>query len=100
MKITFYKRPKPRQFNYKPLYYDQEKEEAEERKKFREGLNSDDPKERLRNEIRRRWKRDKAPAKSTTGFLRIFFFVMFIGYILYVVFFTDFITRLVSVFLK
>jgi hypothetical protein len=100
MKITFYKRPKPRQFNYKPLYYDPEKEEAEERKKFLEALNSDDPKERMRAAIRRKWKRDSTPAKNPAGFLRIFFFIMFSAYIIYLVFFTDFITKLVSVFLR
>ena len=31
--ISFFKCPKPRQFNYKPLYFDPKKEEWEERKR-------------------------------------------------------------------
>ena len=31
--ISFFKCPKPRQFNYKPLYYDPKKEEWEEKKR-------------------------------------------------------------------
>jgi (p)ppGpp synthase/HD superfamily hydrolase len=31
--ISFFKTPKPKQFNYIPRYYDQRKEEMEERKK-------------------------------------------------------------------
>ena len=33
MRITFFKTPRPKQFNYIPRYYDQQKEEAEERQK-------------------------------------------------------------------
>lgn len=33
MRITFLKTPKPREFNYIPRYYDEQKEISEERKK-------------------------------------------------------------------
>lgn len=33
MKLTFFKTPKPRQFDYRPRYYDPEKEAREQRRK-------------------------------------------------------------------
>ncbi|HNV49319.1 MAG: hypothetical protein WBH71_01025 [Bacteroidales bacterium] len=33
MRIVFFKRPKPKRFEYKPRYWDEEKERLEERKK-------------------------------------------------------------------
>ncbi len=33
MRITFFKTPRPKEFNYIPRYYDQQKEEAEERRR-------------------------------------------------------------------
>lgn len=33
MRIVFFRRPKPKGFNYKPRYYDPEKEELEERRR-------------------------------------------------------------------
>jgi hypothetical protein len=33
MRITFFKTPRPKEFNYIPRYYDERKEEMEERKK-------------------------------------------------------------------
>ena len=33
MRITFFRTPRPKQFNYIPRYYDQQKEEAEERQR-------------------------------------------------------------------
>jgi len=43
MKITFFKMPKHRVFNYSPLYYDSAKEELDERvRKIQEGLEKND----------------------------------------------------------
>lgn len=33
MRITFFKTPRPKEFNYMPRYYDERKEEADERQK-------------------------------------------------------------------
>lgn len=100
MKIFFFKRPKPRQFNYRPLYYDPDQEEAEERRKIREGLSSSDPKERLRAEFRRRW-HTQPQKRDNTGFvIRIIFYSLITFLSVYLIFFTDFINRLVSLFLR
>ena len=100
MKIVFFKKPKIRQFNYKPLYYDPEKEEAEERRKARLGLQSDDPRERMRSEIRRKWHVERTAAGSQKNIFRIFFYFIFAFVMLYVIFFTDLVNNLVSIFLR
>lgn len=65
MRFTFIKLPKHRQFNYSPLYYDEDKEERKEReRRIREEMgiaNPDDEKEssiedRVRGKMRRRIK--------------------------------------------
>jgi len=97
MNIVFFKRPKNKQFNYKPIYYDPEKDEAESRKKE---LNSDDPKERMRAEMRRRWRSDKKSPGGNSNIIRIIIYVVFAAFAIYLIFFTEFINKLVSIFLR
>lgn len=75
-------------------------EEFQERKKARLGLQSDDPKERLRAEIRRRWRTDRSSPNRRENTLRVFFYVIIAGFVLYLIFFTDFVNKLVSVFVR
>lgn len=100
MIFTFFKRPKPRSFNYHPLYYDPVKEEAEERKKARNSMQGGDPRERMRAEIRRRWKIDRSPVNKNAQVIRLLIFVVFAFFAIYLIFFTDFINNLVSVFVR
>jgi hypothetical protein len=100
MKIVLFKRPKPRQFNYRPLYYDPEKEAAEERKKALNGLQDGDPKERMRAEIRRRWRTERKAVDNKNRFFRIFFYGIFTFFILYLLFFTDFVEKMVYLFFR
>jgi len=100
MKFSFFKTPKPRQFNYKPLYYDPDKEEAEARKKARNNLREGDPGERMRAEIRRKWRTDRYEPGSRNNKFRIFFYLIFAFFALYLIFFTDFVNKLVSIFLR
>ena len=64
MRIVFFKRPKPRQFDYKPIYWDEEKEKLEERRKRieRAGKEKTDEeiKEDLKIEIDRKWRRNRS----------------------------------------
>jgi|AntRauTorckE6833_2_1112554.scaffolds.fasta_scaffold00071_12 hypothetical protein len=62
MKIVMFKTAKPRVFQYKPRYYNPEKEALEERKKARE-LRTSDSGQRLKEEMTRKWHR-KAKSKS------------------------------------
>jgi hypothetical protein len=100
MKIVLFKRPKPRQFNYRPLYYDPEKEAAEERKKALNGLSDGDPRERMRAEIRRRWKTERKAVDNSNRMIRIFFYIIFAFIILYLLFFTDFVEKMVYLFFR
>ncbi len=100
MIFTFFKRPKPRSFNYRPIYYDPVKEEAEERKKARDSMQSGDPGEHMRAEIRRRWKIDRSPVNKNAQVIRLLIFVVSAFFAIYLIFFTDFINNLVSVFVR
>ena len=100
MNIFFFKRPKPRPFNYKPIYYDPEKEEAEERKKARNGLQGDDPRERMRAEIRRKWKVEQKSLKKSMTLFKVFFYVFLAVFAVYLIFFTDFVDKFVSFFVR
>jgi hypothetical protein len=100
MNIVFFKRPKPKPFNYRPIYFDPEKEEAEDRKKAL-GLSEDtDPRERMRAGMRRSWRRPDPVQQKGYGVIRIFFYMVFFAFSIYFIFFTDYINRLVSFFTR
>jgi hypothetical protein len=100
MNIFFFKRPKPRPFNYRPIYYDPEKEEAENRKKALEGSNGKDPRERMRAEIRRKWKVERKSAERKHDLFRVFFYIAVALFAIYLIFFTDFVDKFVSLFVR
>jgi hypothetical protein len=100
MNIFFFKRPKPRPFNYKPIYYDPEKEEAENRKKALEGLQSNDPREKMRADIRRRWKIDRKAKDKKPQLIRFLFYIFIALFCVYLIFFTDFVDKFVSFFVR
>jgi hypothetical protein len=99
MKFAFFTQKKPRKFNYKPIYYDPAKEEAEERKKLRESGQGDDHRERMRAEIKRRWRTEKTEVDKRDTVFRIFFYIIIAVFSIYLIFFTDFVNKLVSFFL-
>lgn len=100
MNIVFFRRPKPRQFNYKPIYYDPAKEEAEERKKNPGLQQGDEHRERFRATMRRSWKGDQPPGGNRISATRIFVYAFIAVLSIYFIFFTDFLTRFVSLFLR
>ncbi|MCB9015307.1 MAG: hypothetical protein H6541_05875 [Lentimicrobiaceae bacterium] len=85
MKIVAFKVRKAKQFNYKPLFYDQKKDEMEERLK-RYTQKEEAEGERLRSRLRESWKvreaRNNLISKRT---LYIYLLVAFA--IIYLVFF-------------
>lgn len=78
MAITFFKTPKNKKFNYRPLYYDQKKEEREQRMKSAVEEGSDNYEQALRDRIQMRWKRTtgKRDRKATNQRLIIIFVVI------------------------
>jgi hypothetical protein len=104
MKIVFFKRPTPKQFTYRPRYWDPEKEEFEKRKRELDG----DPDERTSEEIQSdlkiqmesRWRRKHSPeniGRSNT-WMRLFIYALIIFFSIYFIFFTGFINNLVRFF--
>ncbi|MBK6963753.1 MAG: hypothetical protein IPH20_07315 [Bacteroidales bacterium] len=82
MKIVAFKTSKPKQFNYKPLYYDQQKEEMEERlKKYSEPEQSDI--NRFRSKIRETW---RVKEKKNFKLSKMTLYVYLIGSILLIYF--------------
>jgi hypothetical protein len=88
MKIIAFRTPKPKQFSYKPLYYDEKKERLEELKKKyedntqHEGV-SPDFKERLRSS----WKvKERRTGNISKGTMVVYFVLVMV--ILYLIFFS------------
>jgi len=100
MKIVSFRTPKPKEFNYKPRYYDEDKE-ALEQKKAAMGLEAKvSHREGLRMQMSRRWhKGEDVEEKSilTKIIYYAFYGTVTIGGV-YLIFFTDFVYKLIALF--
>jgi hypothetical protein len=86
MQIVFFKRPKPNQFNYKPRYYDEEKERKEKRRKELEMSGSGDT-SFMQSEIDRRWRRaDRKNHEKARG-INLLIYLAIIALLVYFMFF-------------
>ncbi|MCF8301939.1 MAG: hypothetical protein K9I94_01585 [Bacteroidales bacterium] len=84
MKFIFFKTGKPRRFEYRPRYYDPEKEDAENRYK---AYMSDDPSERIKAQIARRWRRRRHDStKQKSQKLMVFVYLIILFFILYLIY--------------
>lgn len=98
MRIIFFRRPKPRQFDYKPIYYDKKKEEKEKRKRELGITNSDDQSEKLRSDIQRKWRHERNKRKSGTSEIKTIIYLVIVALMIYLIFFTDFVNNFAKVF--
>lgn len=104
MKLVFFKRPKPKQFNYRPRYWDPEAEEFERRKRLLDGDGSDDKSGRsghdLRAEIESKWRRRRNADNvgRSNPWMKLFIYALIIFFAIYFIFFTGFINNLVRFF--
>ena len=100
MRFVLFKTPKPRQFRYKPRYYDEEKERLEKRK-AELGLSSElSEREALRVQMRSKWRKGSAHTGGS-NLSRLIYFAFYAFVILggiYLIFFTDFVEKLISLF--
>lgn len=87
MAITFFKTPKNKRFNYRPLYYDQKKEEREKRLKSALEDDSMDYEEALRDRMRMRWKRTAGSRDKRASRQRLVVIIFVIVLLFYLVFF-------------
>jgi len=98
MGLVFFNRPKPRKFDYKPVYYDQEQDEMEERKKELGLLEKGDSHANLKADIRRKWKRGDSTETVTNKAIRSIIYMVILLLSAYLIFFTDFLKNIVSIF--
>ena len=98
MNLVFFRTPKPKKFNYIPRYYDPEKEEWERRKKELGLLGKGDAHERLRAEMRRKWRVEGSQRAGRASTLRVFVYLFILIISVYLFFFTDLIKKLMLVF--
>ncbi len=99
MKITFLKRTKPKAFEYKPLYYDKEKDDREKRKRELGLDNSHDRSTMMKGELQRRWRKDKTNTKEKTSSMRFFIYLLIAVMSVYLIFFTDLVQKMVQIFI-
>ena len=104
MKIVFFKRPKPKQFSYRPRYWDPEQEEFERRKRLLDGDPADRSTEEIKLDLRMqmdsRWRRTHNPSNvgRANPWMRLFIYALIIFFAVYFIFFTGFINNLVRFF--
>lgn len=86
MQIVFFRRPKPRQFEYKPRYYDEEKERQEERRRELEKAGSGDT-SYIRSQIERRWHRIDRANRSKAKGVNVLVYLVIVALLVYFIFF-------------
>lgn len=87
MAITFFKTPKNKQFNYRPLFYDPKKEEREKRLKTAYEAGKDDYEQALRDRIQMRWKRTAGIRDRQASNRRLIIILAVVFLLVYYVFF-------------
>ena len=86
MALTFFKIPKNKQFNYRPVYYDKKKEEREKREKAALEENTDDYAAALRDRLNMRWKRTAGARSRRASNQRIIIILIVMFALLYLVY--------------
>jgi len=89
MKISFFKTGKPREFSYKPLFYDERKEELENIRKSVQEESSGNTSERVRVQIERSWRdrRNRQRRKTPVSSLRLLIYLAVIALVIYFLYF-------------
>jgi hypothetical protein len=88
MALTFFKTPKNKQFNYRPVYWDKKKEERDKRLKSALEASGDnkDYAEALRERMELRWKRSTGARARKNSNLRLIMVLAVIGFVFYYLF--------------
>ena len=87
MKLVGFRTAKPKQFNYRPLFYNKESEDFEQKIKdtlLREESGSEDL--RLREKMRKNWKMKEKSARKRQGMRNLLIAIFLIVLILYFIF--------------
>lgn len=87
MALTFFKTPKNKKYNYKPVYWNKEKEERDKRLKTAfEDTSGKDYSEALRERMEMRWRRNSGNRTSRDSKLRFFGVLSVILFLFYYIF--------------
>lgn len=91
MKASFFYRPKPKKFEFKPRYYDKNKEERENREKRIKKEIENEAKEgknyvSLESELHKKWKRNDRDKLKQKSIRRAIIYILLLLMILYVMF--------------
>jgi hypothetical protein len=86
MQIVFFKSNKPKRFDYKPRYYDEEKERREELRRKSEGTSTGGSSD-LRLEISRRWRTADRKNRRTAKGINLLVYLVIATLLVYFVFF-------------
>ncbi len=87
MAITFFKTPRNKKYDYRPVYYDAKKEEREKRLKTAYEEGGDKYEQALRDRIQMRWKRGSAARDKRASNQRLVIIMVVIFMLAYLVFF-------------
>jgi len=86
MKIVFFRTPKPRQFEYKPRYYDEEEERLQKRRQEMEKSGHGDT-SFIKSEIDRRWRRIDRKNRNKARGINLLIYLIIIALLVYFLFF-------------
>ncbi len=86
MALTFFKIPRNKQFNYRPVYYDKKKEEREKREKAALEEDTDDYANALRDRLNMRWKRTTGAKNRRAANQRVIMILIVMFALLYLIF--------------
>ena len=86
MRIVFFKTPRPKHFEYKPRYYDEEKERKEKRLNEMEKSGQGDT-SFMRGEIDRRWRKIDRKNRDKARGINLLVYLVIIALLVYFVFF-------------
>lgn len=87
MAITFFKTPKNKHFNYKPVFWDKAKEDREKRMKTALEDNNTEYSQALRERMELRWKRSTGATARKNSNIRLVGIIFLLGLVSYYLFF-------------
>jgi len=100
MRFVTFRTPKPKQFKYKPRYYDEDIDALEKRKAELGYDSSVSHHESLKLQMSKRWRKSDGDYKRSTLSKMITY--LFVGFVIvggiYLIFFTEFVEKLIALF--
>ncbi|MBL7104897.1 MAG: hypothetical protein ISS18_11255 [Bacteroidales bacterium] len=89
MKLVFFRIPKPKQFNYPPRYYDEEKERWDRRRKEL-GITKDGEKTDFKSQVGYNWRRMRKvnAARQKKANMSVLIYFLIAAALIYFIFFT------------